>query len=406
MASTLEVDETYSSSPGSEYSFKEPKASVQQSQAPRSESVTNYEPGRTFVERYDETYEHKDLLPRFPDVHWPELKETVYCDKGIEGDPQFRNLLSAATDVFDYNPKIGTEIHGVHLAKLNDAQKKDLARLIATRGVVFFRNQDDLDIDAQRALGAYFGKLHKHATTSVPRREGLEDVHVVFTEGSKDLRSLFTPTFLWHSDVTYEIQPPSYTSLKLLTGPPRGGGGDTLWSSQYAAYDALSPYMQRYLESLTALHSAEIQAEGSKALGRAVRRDPVVTEHPLIRTHPVTGWKSLFFNPGFVTKIVGIPKTESDHIISYLNEIIATTNEAHVRFQWGKNDVAFWDNRICNHSASYGFAPHRRHAVRVCCQAERPVFDPAGKSQEEELNALYGLPPVSKDGSGVVNYND
>ena len=146
--------------------------------------------------------------------------------------------------------------------------------------------------------------------------------------------------------VTYEIQPPSYTSLKLLTGPPRGGGGDTLWASQYAAFDSMSPHMQKYLESLTALHSAEMQAQGSRAAGRPVRRAPVTTEHPLVRTHPVTGWKSLFFNPGFVTSIVGVPKIESDHIISYLNEVFTTTPELHVRFQWQKNDVAFWDNRI------------------------------------------------------------
>ena len=86
--------------------------------------------------------------------------------------------------------------------------------------------------------------------------------------------------------VTYEIQPPSYTSLKVLTGPPRGGGGDTLWSSQYAAYDQLSAPMQKYLEGLTAIHSAELQAQGTRELGRTVRREPVTTEHPLIRTNP------------------------------------------------------------------------------------------------------------------------
>ncbi|KAF2816201.1 TauD-domain-containing protein [Mytilinidion resinicola] len=372
----------------------------------KNKSVINYTPGRNVVESH-ENYEYEDLKPRFPDVKWPALTEVPYHDKGLNGDPEFRNLLSAATDVFDYNPKIGTEIHGIDLANLTDAQKDDLARLIATRGVVFFRDQKNLTIDAQRELGAYFGSLHKHATTCVPQRPGLEDVHVVYTgENSTDMRAMFTPTFLWHSDVTYEFQPPSYTSLKVVTGPPRGGGGDTLWSSQYAAYDALSPFMQKYLESLTALHSAEMQAQGSRELGRPVRRDAVTTEHPIIRTHPVTGWKSLFFNPGFVTKIVGIPKTESDAILGYLNEVIATTQELHVRFQWNKDDVAFWDNRVCNHTASYGFAPHRRHAVRVCCQAERPVFDPAGKSQEEDLAERYGLPKVNKDGSGIVNYND
>jgi sulfonate dioxygenase len=310
-------------------------------------NIHNYIPGRTTVKKHDETYEYEDLRPRFPDITWTAYEKIPYADKGQLGDPNFKNLLANATDVFDYNPKIGTEIHGVDLADINEAQKNDLARLIATRGVVFFRNQKHFGVDEQRALGQYFGELHKHATTGVPKREGLEDVHVIFTgEGSPDLRALFTPTFLWHSDVTYEVQPPSYTSLKVLSGPPRGGGGDTLWSSQYAAYDMLSPYMQKYLESLTALHSAELQAQGSRDLGRTVRRDPVTTEHPLIRTNPVTGWKSIFFNPGFVTKIIGVPKTESDHIISLLNEIVATSPEIHVRFQWNEGDVAFWDNRV------------------------------------------------------------
>ncbi|OQE27561.1 hypothetical protein PENSTE_c004G09921 [Penicillium steckii] len=365
-----------------------------------------YVPGRTIVENHD-NYPHEDFLPRFPDVHWGPIAEHVYEDRGIQGDPKFRNLLQDATAVFDYNPKIGTEIHGVDLATLTDAQKDDLARLVSYRGVVFFRSQKNFDIQSQRALGQHFGKLHKHATTSVPKKEGLEDVHVVYTgDNSGDNRALFSPSFLWHSDVTYEIQPPSYTMLKLLAGPPSGGGGDTLWSSQYAAYDVLSPFMQTYLKSLTALHSADMQANDSKALGRPVRRDPITTVHPLIRTNPVTGWNALFFNPGFVTKIIGIPKAESDAILKYLTDVVATTNELHARFQWNKDDVAIWDNRTTAHSASYGFTPHRRHAVRVATHAERPVLEATGKSQEEELNALYGLPAVNKDGSRQSNYND
>ncbi|KIY01872.1 uncharacterized protein Z520_02010 [Fonsecaea multimorphosa CBS 102226] len=365
-----------------------------------------YEPGHLQPERH-ENYAYDYLGPRFPNVHWDELKDIAYEDKGLLGDPRFRNLLDAAEDVFDYIPKIGTEISGLRLTQLTDAQMCDLARLIATRGVVFFRDQDDFDVEAQRELGKFFGTLHKHATTSMPQKEGLEDVHVVYTtDQSLDQRALFTPTYLWHSDVTYEAQPPSYTSLKVLTGPPRGGGGDTLWCSQYAIYDVLSAPMQKYLESLTALHSADEQAEGSRAAGRPVRRDPITTEHPLVRVNPVTGWKSLFFNPGFVTKIVGVPKAESDAVIRYLNELISTTQEAHVRFQWGKHDVAIWDNRCTNHTASYGFMPHRRHAVRVTVTAEKPYFDPAGKSQEEEHNKKWGLPQTNKDGSRRSNYND
>ncbi|OAL04182.1 alpha-ketoglutarate-dependent taurine dioxygenase [Phaeosphaeriaceae sp. SRC1lsM3a] len=367
----------------------------------------DYIPGRSHIKQSSGVYEYEDLRPRFPDITWPAYTDVDYVDKGQLGDEDFKNLLAHATDVFDYNPKIGTEIHGLDLTTLTDDQKNDLARLIATRGVVFFRGQKNFDIDEQRKLGQYFGELHKHATTAVPRREGLEDVHVVYSgEGSPDLRALFTPTFLWHSDVTYEAQPPSYTCLKLLSGPPRGGGGDTLWSSGYAAYDMLSPHMQRYLESLTALHSADLQAQGSRELGRTVRREPVTTQHPLVRTNPVTGWKSIFFNPGFVTKIVGVPKTESDHIISLLNEIVATSPEIHARFQWRAGDVAFWDNRVTNHSASYGFAPHQRHAVRVAVRAEKPYLDPRSKSQEDDLSDKFGIPKANKDGSGIVNYND
>ncbi|KAJ5783153.1 Taurine catabolism dioxygenase TauD/TfdA [Penicillium paradoxum] len=354
-----------------------------------------YQPGRTPVTQHH-NYAHEDFLPSFPNIQWPPLEQTPYEDKGLD-----------ATAVFDYNPKIGTEIHGVDLSKLDDAQRDDLARLIAYRGVVFFRSQKNFDIEAQRQLGQYWGKLHKHATTSVPRKQGLEDVHVVYTgDNSGDNRALFTPSFLWHSDVTYEIQPPSYTSLKLLTGPPRGGGGDTLWTSQYAAYDVLSSHMQTYLKGLTALHSADMQANDSRALGRPVRREPVTTEHPLIRTNPVTGWNGLFFNPGFVTKIVGVPAAESDAIIRFLSDVIATTQEMHARFSWNEEDVALWDNRSTNHSASYGFTPHRRHAVRVAVHAEKPVLEKSGRSQEDELNALYGLPAVNKDGSRQSNYND
>ena len=119
-----------------------------------------YVPGRTIVENHD-NYPHEDFLPRFPDVHWGPIAEHVYEDRGIQGDPKFRNLLQDATAVFDYNPKIGTEIHGVDLATLTDAQKDDLARLVSYRGVVFFRSQKNFDIQSQRALGQHFGKLHR-----------------------------------------------------------------------------------------------------------------------------------------------------------------------------------------------------------------------------------------------------
>jgi hypothetical protein len=106
----------------------------------------------------------------------------------------------------------------------------------------------------------------------------------------------FSTLELWHSDVTYELQPPSTTTLKLITGPEVGG--DTLWSSGYALYSSLSPGFQAYLEGLSAVHSAVAQANGARAAGLPVRREPVETTHPVVRVHPATGWKSVYVNPG------------------------------------------------------------------------------------------------------------
>lgn len=124
-----------------------------------------YTPGHTVAENHDH-YAHEDLLPRFPDVQWAPIEEVSYKDRGVRGDTGFRNLLADATDIRDYTPKIGTEVSGINLAKLNDAQKDDLARLIAVRGVVFFRGQDEFDVEAQRNLGRHFGQLHKVSWTA------------------------------------------------------------------------------------------------------------------------------------------------------------------------------------------------------------------------------------------------
>lgn len=165
------------------------------------EQAPRFTPGYTKVQEVKD-YEFEDLKPAFPAVSWPPLEEIPYEDKGLLGDPEYKNLLAAATDVFDYTPKIGTEIHGVQLKDLNDAQKNDLARLIAFRGVVFFRDQKGFSVEDQLELGRYFGVLHKHATTAMPKRAGLEEVHVVYTDGnSLDQRALFAPSYLWHSDV-------------------------------------------------------------------------------------------------------------------------------------------------------------------------------------------------------------
>lgn len=162
-------------------------------------------------------------------MDWEPLGPVDVKDRGHNADPEKKALLSAASKVIQLTPAIGTELRGVDLRQLSDEQKDQLALLVAERGVVFFRGQD-LNIQEQLHLGRHFGPLHKHATTPLPKEEGLEEVHVVYNDGSRRAdTTAFSKIELWHSDVTYELQPPSTTSLKLYTAPDVGG--DTLWSS-------------------------------------------------------------------------------------------------------------------------------------------------------------------------------
>lgn len=309
--------------------------------------------------------------PHFPDIKWPPLEEQEVVERAQFADPEKKALFAAATKVQHLTPAIGTEIHGIDLRQLTDQQKDELALLIAERGVVFFRNQD-ISIREMLALHRHYGPLHKHATTGIPREPGLEEVHVVYNDASRRPDpSAFSKIDLWHSDVTYEIQPPSYTALKVIEGPPYGG--DTLWSSGYALYSSFSPFFQKYLESLYAVHSAVAQADGARAAGHTVRREPIETVHPVVRVNPATGWKSIYVNPGFTRRIVGVPKAESDAILSLLFHQLSENPDFQVRFHWEPNSIAIWDNRAVTHSATFDFWPHTRHALRATPHGERPL---------------------------------
>ncbi|KAF9223360.1 TauD-domain-containing protein [Gyrodon lividus] len=362
----------------------------------------------------DDTYNHAAYKPYFPVVNWEPLTEVNVTDRGLSADPEKRTLFGAAQKVKHLTPTIGTEITGIDLRQLTPAQKDELALLVAERGVVFFRDQE-LNIHEQLDIARHFGPLHKHATTPIPKEPGLEEVHVVYNDAARRPdSSAFAKLELWHSDVTYEIQPPSTTSLKVITCPENGG--DTLWSSGYALYSSLSPRMQTYLEGLSALHSAVAQAEGSRAAGLHVRREPIESIHPVIRVHPVTGWKSVYVNPGFTRRIVGVPKAESDVILNFLFHQISDNVDFHVRFRWEPNSIAFWDNRVVTHTATFDFWPQRRHALRATPRGEKPesVEDyerrtgKVAKDRQIEIWKQQGVevPQIKNGASRARGYND
>ncbi|KAG6828617.1 hypothetical protein H0H92_007262 [Tricholoma furcatifolium] len=361
----------------------------------------------------DSGYQWAEFKPIFPKLDWEPLTEVSVTERGLHADPSKQSLFNAAQKVRHLTPTIGTEILGLDLRQLSDSQKDELALLIAERGVVFFRDQE-LDIHQQLDLARHFGPLHKHATTPIPKN-GLEEVHVVYNDSSRRPDpAAFSKLELWHSDVSYEIQPPGATSLKLYTGPEVGG--DTLWSSGYALYSSLSPGFQTYLEGLTALHSGVAQAEGSRAAGLHVRRHEIETVHPVVRVHPATGWKSVYVNPGFTRRIIGVPKAESDYLLNFLFHQIGENPDFQVRFKWEPKSVAIWDNRIVTHSATFDFWPATRHALRATPHGEKPISvadyeRETGKKAKDRQLVIWEQQGVQvEQNAGAVNkkrgYND
>nr|KIR88806.1 alpha-ketoglutarate catabolism dioxygenase [Cryptococcus tetragattii IND107] len=336
-------------------------------------------------------YPYAEFLPHNPPRTQSDPPLPFYDieDRGHRAHPNAARLRAFVEarggKVKDILVAIGTVIEGdVKLADLGEAEKDDLALLVAQRSVVFFRNQQSMTIEQQRELGKHFGPLHTHATYATPRRGDLDDVVVVYSDrDSRPDLYAFSRAELFHSDVTYEVQPPGTTMLRLLTTPEVGN--DTLWSSGYAVYSSLSKPFQQYLESLSAIHSGFDQASSRTSFSKIPRREPIETIHPVVRVHPVTGMKSVFVNSGFVTRLVGVPKAESDMVLSFLKDCFAQQTDATVRWSWAPHDIAVWDNRVCLHSATFDAYPSLRHGLRVTAHGEKPL-------SVEEYEEIYQKP--------------
>ncbi|KAL7415114.1 hypothetical protein BDY24DRAFT_283655 [Mrakia frigida] len=367
----------------------------------------------------DAHYPYNHLKPSFPIFTTPALVPFEIKDRGLsapslpaqlDGASKKENLFLKKASSFKFvTPALGVEVRGVDLRKLTDGEKDDLALLGAQVGVVIVRGQNDLTLDEQLEFGRHYGPLHKHPTTAIPREAGREEVHLVYADAnSRPDTSAFAKEELYHSDVTFEHQPPGLTSLRLVAVPETGG--DTIFSSGYALHSSFSPAFQAYLATLSAVHSGVAQSNGAKAIGNHVRREAVESIHPVVRVHPVTGLKSIFVNPGFTRRIVGVPKPESDAILALLYKGFVVNADFQLRANWEEGTIVFWDNRIVTHSALFDFYPARRHGVRVTPQAERPLSVEAYEAQygvkakdwATERAKEFGIKPVVKKDDGKV----
>lgn len=275
---------------------------------------------------------------------------------------------------------IGAEIRGVDLREPLDPGTVAALRDLWLRHKVVLFPEQHLAPHQLVALGLAFGEL----TRAHPVVPGLIDEHpevLVLDSHVNRARPEYAAEPSrnriegWHSDVTFMPTPPdgSFLSAKLVPE----AGGDTLWADTQAAYEGLSDPLRRLVDGLTAVHDGTGTFKGFLAAGLTVewdgrqldRLEPV--EHPVVRTHPETGRRSLFVNPRFTSRIVGLPGLESDALLDLLYAHIASP-EYVVRHKWRAGDVAFWDNRSTVHYAVHDYGDAHRIMQRVTLRGGRP----------------------------------
>jgi taurine dioxygenase len=267
-------------------------------------------------------------------------------------------------EVRKLSPNIGAEILGVDLSKpLGNQQFQEVHDALLDRLVIFLRDQK-LSVENHKDFARRFGRLHMHpAAPSV-----LPDHPEVFVIKA-DEKSAFVAGEDWHSDVTCDPEPPMGSILYLTEIPP-DGGGDTMFANMYSAYEALSEPVRRLVDGLTAIHDGERVYRERYAADNVGKTFPRA-EHPVVRTHPVTGRKCLFVNRYFTTRIAGLRKNESDTILDMLCRHVETP-EFSVRFKWQANSIAFWDNRCTQHHALWDYYPNKRYGHRVTICGDKP----------------------------------
>lgn len=279
--------------------------------------------------------------------------------------------MSTAIEVKPISGALGAEVTGVNIGgELTNQEFGTIHQAFLDHHVIFFRDQSDLSPDSQKAFARRFGTLNVH-----PYVSGMTE-HPELMEIIKEPEDKLNFGGGWHSDMSFQEKPALGSVLYALEVPPYGG--DTLFANQVAAYEALSDGMKSMLGGLKAVHSAsrEYSAKGASAQSRQSMQskqadDAPEYEHPVVRTHPETGKKSLFVNPAFTLRFSNMTRRESRPLLDFLFDH-ARDERFTCRFRWEKDSVAFWDNRCVWHYALNDYPGHRRHMRRATINGDLP----------------------------------
>jgi len=307
----------------------------------------------------------------------------------IENTPAASSSAADATniDVRQMSATIGAELSGIDLSQpLSDASIGVVRQALLDWKVLFFRDQD-ITTDQHLAFARRFGELeiHPFGAEKPGHPEVLAITHDADSHGYENL---------WHSDVTWRLQPSLGSVLRNLESP--AVGGDTLFADMYAAYDGLPERIKERVDGRTARHDF---AGFRRGLRRKGASDAEIAEfdatypnpeHPVIRTHPETGRKAIYVNAAFTQEIIGMDAEESRELLDICYQQ-ATYPEYQVRFSWAKNSIAFWDNRSCQHYAVSDYWPNVRRVERVTIVGDTPYHDESAAPSEATEYPFRGV---------------
>jgi taurine dioxygenase len=243
---------------------------------------------------------------------------------------------------------LGAEVRGLDLASAGPEEVAVIQGLLLEHLVLFFPDQA-LSVDPHVAFGRLFGALEGHPNLSNPFTQHPELLELAATQGGVADE--------WHTDITFQEQPALMSILHMVRCPEVGG--DTLWSSLYAAHDELSQPMQEFCAGLSALHDALPHKRADK-----------MAVHPVVRVHPETGRRALYVNEHFTRRIVELSAGESEALLGYLTRWV-TSPRFTVRYRWSAGTVAIWDNRCTQHFVLNDFSGERI-IQRVTVVGDRP----------------------------------
>ena len=339
-----------------------------------------------------------NYLPVWEEDFWfdSDFPAFEYHDPALRADKTKPHLLTSSVKAKSVTPKMGTILTGVKLETLSTEAKDELALLICERKFVVLREQSDfLHVGPQFQIEfmEHFGKLSRQPVSGSVK--GFPQFHVIHRDGNEDeIKNFFRhkmTTTLWHHDVSYERQPPGYIMLGILACPETGG--DTVIADTAMAYQRLSPIFQDMLNKLKANHTSRNMIGHARASkGGTSRADPIDSVHPIVRVHPVTGERAIFYNEEFPDEVISLKDLEAQAVTNFLLDFISKGHDFQARVHWEENSVVLLDGRTtlrkCNllvllgsvteisadtGTLDYDTNAQARHLFRLAAMTEIPI---------------------------------